>query len=128
MFQEKTENLWFKLFLVILAICGFLIISGYLYYRNSSCLGNVWNCFEFEIIMLGGGILLFSLPLAVILFLWELTKKIREKKQIREQTAPANTNIPEPVRREAMKAFVPEEEAGPKDKLSKAVKKYIDNK
>lgn len=77
---KHVKNLWLKLLIVVLTVCGFLIIAGYSYYRNTSCVGNLWDCLEFEIIIFGGGLLAFSLPIVIILFFWELSKKIRKKK------------------------------------------------
>jgi TRAP-type C4-dicarboxylate transport system permease small subunit len=81
MINRKIEDLWWKLLLVVLIFCGFLILTGYLYYINSPCYENPWNCLEFEIIMFGGGVLTISFPIIIILFLWELFKKIREKRE-----------------------------------------------
>ena len=78
--KKSIENLWWKLLVAVLAISGPIIIVGYLYYRSSSCLTGVWDCFEFEAIMLGGGILLFSLPVIIVLVIWEISRRIKEKR------------------------------------------------
>ena len=75
----KIEKLWFKLLLVALAVFGPLILVGYLYYQNNSCGVEVWNCLQFDVIMLGGGVLLFCLPIVIILFLWEIWQKVEKK-------------------------------------------------
>lgn len=80
MINGRIENLWWKLLLVVLMICGVLILIGYLYYRNSSC-SNPLDCLEFEIIIAGGGIMVLSLPIVIILFFWEMYKKVREKRE-----------------------------------------------
>ena len=81
--KRKIENLWWKLLISVLAITGPIIIIGYLYYISSPCVTEVWNCFEFEVIMLGGGILLISLPIVIILAIWEIGRRIKEKKERR---------------------------------------------
>ncbi len=78
--KRNIENLWWKLLITVLVIVGPIIVVSYLYYKSSSCLTSVWNCFEFEAIMLGGGVLFLSFPIIVILAVWEMSIKIIKKR------------------------------------------------
>ena len=119
---KKIHNLWSKLLIVVLIICGFLIVVGYLYYENSSCAGNVWNCLEFEVMILGGGILVFSLPIIIILFIWEVYSKIKKKKNSKKNFFIGEKDDFSELdsRFEELKA----ENKEPQDELSKKILKY----
>ena len=78
--KNKIENLWQKIIVSVLVIFGPIIIVGYLYYTNSSCGINPWNCAGFDALMLGGGMIIIFLPVVIILLGWEIYKRIRREK------------------------------------------------
>ncbi len=78
--KNKIENLWQKTIITVLAIFGPMVIIGYLYYTSNSCGINPWDCLGFDALMLGGGMIIIFLPVAIILLGWEIYKKTRREK------------------------------------------------
>ena len=80
-FQESfsIEKLWLKLLVAVVVIIVPIFAVAFLYSSSSTC-PNIWDCLELELVVISGGIILFSLPIVAILFIWEIFKKIGEKK------------------------------------------------
>jgi len=85
-FQESfsIEKLWLKLLVVVAVIIVPIFAIAFLYSSSSAC-PNMWDCLEFEMVFVSGGIILFSLPIVAILFIWEIFKKISEKQKDQDE-------------------------------------------
>jgi hypothetical protein len=124
--MRKIEKWCLRLLLAILPVCGFLIIVGYLYQRNSTCSGNPWDCLEFELMLLGGAILLFCLPLVAILFIWEISKKIKKKTEA-NRSSKIELDLPEPAAPKTVQVSVPKDYLQ-SDELSEKVVDLVNRK
>lgn len=76
----KLAKFGWKLLIALLLVFGPLIFIGYLYYQSNSCGADAWNCVQFDVVVLGGGVLLFCLPIAFILLLWEIGQIIQKRR------------------------------------------------
>lgn len=80
----SVEKLWLKLLIGIVVIIVPIFAVAFLYSSSSTC-SNTLDCLEFELLVISGGIILFSLPIVAVLFIWEIIKKIGEKQRGQEE-------------------------------------------
>lgn len=77
----KIAKFGWKLLVALLLVFGPLILIGYLYYQSNSCGADALNCAQFDMVVLGGAVLLFCAPIALVLLLWEIWQIVRRRRR-----------------------------------------------